>query len=69
MKKGKTMAKKNREFLLDRHGGREKITRAMYSPQSYRRENAKQGNAKRWSPVGAIILGLLIAYAVHNYTS
>lgn len=63
------MLRKENEFQLDRDGGREKITRAMYSPQPYRRENSSPSSGKKWSMLGAILIGLIVAFIVQHYTS
>ncbi len=59
--------RKNEEFTLDRHGGRDKITKAMYSPQTYRRENTAWRRKKQWRISGAIVIGCIIVYLLAMY--
>ncbi|WP_334188606.1 hypothetical protein [Noviherbaspirillum sp.] len=54
--------KKKTIFDLDRDGGREKINRALYSPQQYRREHAHVRTRRAWSLLLAVILGVVFGY-------
>lgn len=59
---------KNRKkniYSLDRDGGREKINRALYSPQPYRHENSHGQKARGWSVVLAVILGVALAWVFY----
>lgn len=53
-------------FTLDRKGGREKIARAMYSPQKYRRENTANAGKSRWSTTLAVIIGVIVGLAFYK---
>lgn len=55
------------EFQLDYEGEREKITRAMYSPQGYRRENMKARSEKGLSFGTAALLGIMLGLLIHFY--
>ena len=55
------MAKNDKDFLLDKSGGREKITRAMYNPQGFRREN--QGRLRSRGRLVWVVVGCALAAA------
>ncbi len=55
------MAKNDKDFLLDRNGGREKITRATYNPQGFRRENQGRARSRGWFVW--LVLGCVLAAA------
>lgn len=52
-------------FALDRDGGRDKINRALYAPQQYRRENSRRRKGRGWSLVLAVIIGMVMAYVFY----
>lgn len=60
------------EFKLDRDGGSDKIKRAMYSPQLYRRENIRAVGQNKpekslWPVILAVLLGGSIGYVVSHF--
>lgn len=61
------MVKKRNEFRLNYDGGREKITRAMYSPQGYRRENKKDRTTGEWSFWTAALIGIVLGLFIHFF--
>ncbi|HEV2612305.1 MAG TPA: hypothetical protein VGU61_18730 [Noviherbaspirillum sp.] len=57
--------KKKNIFSLDRDGGREKINRALYSPQQYRHENSHGQKGRGWSFILAVIIGVVLGWVFY----
>lgn len=55
--------RRERIFELDRAGGREKVTRAIYSPKQYRRENGKV--RRNWSVLLAVVIGATLGCVLY----
>lgn len=59
------MTRKKGIFELDRDGGKEKVMRATYSPQQYRKENAKSARRGGWSVIAAVVIGSVLGFALY----
>lgn len=57
------MDQKDKEFTLDRDGGRDKITRAMYGPKAFRRgkDEGMRGSGKAFWIMFAIGVAVGVA--------